>query len=396
MLQLGKTQLQPLREPKIYLSISSEGYGHSSRALAIASEFPKAEILVGSYDYALQRVEAAGLKTVAVTQEYRLMGAEGSFDVGKTIFQNQTSLLALNHMVAEERDIMLAHGVTLVVADGRIAPVIAASRLGIPCLVLTNQSDFYPFFQQHDSAFVKLFGKSFELWMRSWLSSADEILIPDYYPPDTVCLYNLSPSLHVKKRTCFLGPLVPWKREDVVPIDRPQGYTHYVVVSLGGHAYRRPLLEAVLKIAPEFPHVYFDLLTSLPTFQLPPNVHKQGQVANCAPYFKAADCVITQAGHSTAMELLTLGKPSIIVPDLMQSEQENNARRLEGLGVSSRINYEALKEDPDALAKVLDAMLKTSRYQRNAEQMAQKSTNMNGTRYAARILSDYSHRLLAY
>jgi UDP-N-acetylglucosamine--N-acetylmuramyl-(pentapeptide) pyrophosphoryl-undecaprenol N-acetylglucosamine transferase len=395
MLQLGKKRLFPLTEPKVYLSISSEGFGHSSRALAIAREFPKSEVLIGSYSYALERIKRAGVDCVPITQEYKLMGSQGSFDVGQTIMRNQSSLLAINQVVAEERDLMRAHGVTLVVADGRIAPVIAASRLGIPCLVLTNQSDFYPFFQ-HDSAFVKLFGKSFEWWMRTWLSSADEILIPDFYPPDTICLMNLSPSFHVKKRTRFLGPLVSWRRDEVVPLPRPEGYDAYVVVSLGGHAYRQPLLEAVLQVAPLFPHVYFDLLTSLPVFQAPSNVFWRGQVQESAPMFKAADFVITQAGHSTAMELLTLGTPAIIVPDMLQSEQANNALRMESMGVATRIEYEDLKPDPSVLAKSIDTMLRTSRYKRNAEQMALKSANINGTQQAAKVLGEYSHRLLAY
>lgn len=396
MLQLGShKRLFPVTEPKIYLSISSEGYGHSSRALAIAKEFPKSEILVGSYSYALERIQKAGLNCVPVTREYKLMGSSGSFDVSKTIFQNQSSLITINQAVTEERDIMRANGVTLVIADGRIAPVIAASRLGIPCLVLTNQSDFYPFFQ-HDSTFVKLFGKSFEWWLRSWLSSADEILIPDFYPPDTVCLMNLSPTFHVKKRTRFLGPLVSWRRDEVEAAPRPEGYDGYIVVSLGGHAYRQPLLEAVLEIAPQFPHIYFDLLTSLPVFQMPPNVHRRGQVQDCSALFKAADCVITQAGHSTAMELLTLGKPAIIVPDHLQSEQNNNALRMEALGVAARVGYDELKPHPNALAKAVDAVMSSARYRRNAEQMALKCANINGTQQAARVLTEYAHRLLAY
>lgn len=395
MLQLGKKRLFPLTEPKVYVSISSEGYGHSSRALAIANALPKSEVLVGSYSYALERIKRAGVNWVPVTQEYKLMGSQGSFDVSQTILRNQSSLLALNQMVAEERDIMRAHGVTVVVADGRIAPVIAASRLGIPCLVLTNQSDFYPFFQR-DSALVKLFGKSFEWWMRSWLSHADEILIPDFYPPDTVCLLNLSPSFHVKKRTRFLGPLVAWRRNDVVPAKRPDGYDGYIVVSLGGHAYRQPLLEAVLKVAPQFPHVYFDLLTSLSVSHLPSNVFCRGQVQECASLFKAADCVITQAGHSTAMELLTLGIPAIIVPDTHQSEQENNALRMESMGVALRVEYDDLKPNPSVLAKSIDTLLTTGRYKRNAEQMALKSANMGGAQQAARVLTEYAHRLVAY
>lgn len=395
MLQLGKKRLFPLTGPKVYLSISSEGFGHSSRALAIAKMFPKSQILLGSYGYALERIKRAGVNNVAVPQEYQLIGSQGGFDVGKTIMRNQSALLALNHVVAEERDVMRAHGVTLVVADGRIAPVIAASRLGIPCLVMTNQSDFYPFFQ-HDSAIVKLFGKSFEWWLRNWLSSADEILIPDFYPPDTVCLLNLSPAFHVKKRTRFLGPLVAWRRDEVEPVSRPEGYDAYVVVSLGGHSYRKPLLDAVLEVAPRFPHVYFDLLTSLPVYQAPANVNWRGQVQDSLPMFKAADLVITQAGHSTAMELLTLGTPAIVVPDKHQSEQENNALRMESLGVAIRIGYEDLKPNPSVLAKSIDTMLRTTRYRRNAEQMALKSASINGAQQAARVLQEYSQRLLAY
>ncbi len=396
MLQLGKPpRLKPLIQSRVYLSISSEGYGHSSRAIAIAKEFPKNEVLIGSYSYAYERLLKAELPCVKVPQEYKLMGNEGSFDVGKTIFQNQSSFLTLNQMVADERDIMINEGVTLVVADGRIAPVIAASRLGIPCLVLTNQSDFYPFFA-HDSALVKLFGRSFEWWMRSWLSSADEILIPDFYPPDTVCLMNLSPSFHVKKRTHFLGPLVPWTRETVVPVVRPHGYEAYVVVSLGGHSYRRPLLNAVLAIASQFPHVYFDLLTSLPTFQLPPNVNHRGHVQDCAPMFKAADCVITQAGHSTAMELITLGTPAVIVPDMLQSEQNNNAHRMAELGMALPVTYEQLQSNPAVLAKSLQAVLSNGRFRRHAEQLAQKSANIHGAQRAYNLLSSYAQRLLAY
>jgi len=363
--------------------------------MAIASRFSPEELIVGTYGYALKRLKNAGINTVKVSQEFRLLGDEGSFDVSRTIRENQSSLLTLNQMVSEERDIMQTYGATVVVADGRIAPVIAASRLGIPCLVVTNQSDFYPFFR-HDSAWVKLFGKSFEWWMRTWLSSADEILIPDFYPPDTVCLLNLSPSFHVKKRTRFLGPLVSWRRSDIVPVERPKGYQHYVVVSLGGHSYRKPLLDAVLAIAPQFPDTCFELLTSLPAFQLPENVHRQGLVPDGAPYFKAADCVITQAGHSTAMELLTLGVPSVIVPDQAQSEQMNNAIRMASMGVSLRVDYEGAVLPEAPLAQALHRILTEDRFSREAERMAQKSALIDGPGEAAKILHAYSQRVLAY
>lgn len=392
VLPLGKKRPKSVLAPKIYFSISSEGYGHSSRALAAASQFSRDQLMVASYGYALERFDGHDLPTSPIPREFKMVGRHGVFNVEETIFQNQSAFFNLNQVVQYEKALIQEFGATLVVADGRISPVIAASNLGIPCVVVTNQTEFYPFFK-HDSPFVKFFGKSFEWWLRYWFSYADEILIPDFYPPQTVCLHNLSPSFHVKKRTRFTGPLVPWTADEVVPVKRPEGYEQYVVVSLGGHAFRRPLLEAVLTIANRFPDTYFELLTSLKVRHLPPNVGHAGMVLDSAAYFKAADFVITQAGHSTAMELMTLGKPSIVVPDRSQMEQENNARRLADLGVSIQLSYDELESK---LAKVIATMRDQSVYQKQCRKIARDSLTLNGRQKMASILDEYAYRLLTY
>jgi UDP-N-acetylglucosamine--N-acetylmuramyl-(pentapeptide) pyrophosphoryl-undecaprenol N-acetylglucosamine transferase len=385
---------------KIYISASSEGYGHSTRALALAQNYGIKDVLVGTYDYALDRLQREGLMTVCVSQEYKLIGSEGSFDVGKTIIQNPNALLDLNKMVAEESEIIEQHGITLVIADGRIAPVIAASQLGIPCLVLTNQSNFYPFFQS-DSALIKLFGKSFEWWMRSWLSSADEIWIPDFAPPDTVCLYNLSSVPHVKKRTRFVGPLLTFNPDTLQAMPRPQlsnnkQVEYYVVVSLGGHTYRQPLLDAVLAMAPHCPHIAFDLLTTLPIESLPDNCRQLNHVALPPAYFKAADCVITQAGHSTAMEILALGIPAVVVPDLNQWEQENNALKLEELGVAERVTYDELYPHPLALKEALLEVLGEPHYKQAAHLLKAKAEQYSKQNEVKALLQGYANRLVVY
>ena len=247
LLQIGKRRkTAPSLLDRIYLSFSSEGFGHSSRALAIAGQLSKAEVLMGTYSYALTRVKQYGYDCAEVPQELKFIGSGGSFDVGKTILHNPTRALGFNQIIQEEADIIKQHGVSLVVADGRMAPVLAAARLNIPCLVLTNQSAFYPFFAQ-ESELVKVFGRSFEWVMKLWLSSAEEILIPDFPPPDTVCLPNLSENYQVKKRTRFVGPLVMWRADEIEPMVRDTNRP-FVVVSLGGHEYRRPLFDAVLAL----------------------------------------------------------------------------------------------------------------------------------------------------
>jgi UDP-N-acetylglucosamine--N-acetylmuramyl-(pentapeptide) pyrophosphoryl-undecaprenol N-acetylglucosamine transferase len=397
LLRIGKQkQSNPQLQDRIYLSISSEGYGHSSRALAIASQFKKDEILIGTYSYALERMKAFGYHALEIPQEVKFVGSDGSFDVGKTILQNPGRALGLNQIIQEEMDIIKGYGVSLVVVDGRIAAVLAAAKLDIPCVVVTNQSAFYPFFAR-DSALVKMFGRSFDWVMKFWLSSAEEILIPDFPPPDTVCLPNLSDNFQVKKRTRFVGPMVAWRAEDIVPMERPEGYEKLVVASLGGHSYRRPLFDEVLIVASQYPKVKFDLLTTFTSKQLPPNVSIMGMLKDCTSQFKAADFIITQAGHSSAMELLTLGKPSIVVPDAKQIEQENNAARLVELGVSIQVQYGEIEELPPgkALGDAIAKMLSTTSYFERAQELSEKARIIHGAKAAGNVLREYAHRLIA-
>lgn len=377
---------------KIYFSISSEGYGHSSRTLAIATELDKKNYIIATYDYALERLRAKGLPCHKVSQELKFIGHDGAFDVAKTIIQNQSWLMKFNSMVDEEVNIIKKSGASCVVADGRMVPVMAAEKLKLPCITITNQSAFYPFFQQ-DNWLVKLLGVSFDSWMRMYLSSTEEILIPDFEPPYTICLPNLSHNRKIMKRTRFVGPLVNFDYDSVPLIPRDTSRT-YVVVSLGGHSYRRPLFDCILETAKKLPNVDFDIFTFFEADNVPSNVYLKGMLPDISSYLKTADIVIAQAGHSTAMEILSFGKPSIIVPDLNQIEQENNAKRMAELQVAEVISHDNLTSHKmfDCIQKVMN----DDKYKKNAQFFATMSKEMNAKKKVANILSDYAMRLHKY
>lgn len=377
---------------KIYFSISSEGYGHSSRLIAISSELDKKNYLVGTYDYALERLKAKGIPCHKVSQELKFVGSDGAFDVAKTIIQNQAWLVNFNKMIDEEVDIIRKSGAACVVADGRMIPVMAAEKLKLPCITITNQSEFYPFFQQ-DNWIIKLLGVSFDSWMRMYMSSTEEILIPDFEPPYTICLPNLSHNRKIMTRTRFVGPLVNFDYDDVPLIpretDRP-----YIVISLGGHAYRRPLFDCILEVAKKLPNIDFEIFTFFEADEIPSNVHITGMIPDISSYLKTADIVIAQAGHSTAMEILSLGKPSIIVPDLNQIEQENNADRMAELEVAEVISHKHL--NVNRMYDCIQKVMKDEKYKKNAQLFAKMSKEMNAKKRVAEILSEYAMRLHRY
>lgn len=384
--------------PTIYLSINGEGFGHSSRAIAIARHLDADEVVVGGYGAALARVQSFGIRAVEVPREIEFVGVDGRFDVAQTILQNPGLALEFNTIVQREMDVMKAHNVGVVVADGRMTPVLAAERLDLPCIILTNQSAFYPFFER-ESDFIKLLGRSFDYIMSKWMRGAEEIWIPDLPPPQTVCRFNLSDDPRVKMRTRFVGPLTPWRRGDVVAAD-VSGSGPLVVVSLGGHAYRKPLFDAVISVAAGLSNHRFMIFSSFdlaPGVSCPKNVDLRAPVKDCAPFFKAADVVITQAGHSSAMELLTLGVPTIVVPDTDQIEQENNARKLQDMQTSVVLTYSDL-DDPEhfALRRAIELVVSTPSYRENVGVLADAADVAQGAAHAASLLRHYAGRLSAY
>lgn len=389
-------KLEPRLQKRIYFSISSEGYGHSSRVLALARGLGDDDFLVGTYHYAFDRIESFGYPCVRVPQEVEFIGEQGTFNIGKTLLHNRARAINLNDVVQHEMDMMQRYRISLVVADGRVAPVIAASRLKLPCVLMTNQSAYYPFFQQN-SSLIKLFGQTFEWVMQLWMSSAEDILIPDFPPPYTVCLPNLSDHPQVKKRTRFVGPLVAWSADEITPAERPTRHPErpLIVATLGGHEYRRPLFDAMLQLARTYEdELNVILLSSFKADHIPENVTLIDCPKSAAPYFKAADVVVTQGGHSTAMELLTLGKPSVVVPDANQIEQENNAKRLVELGVSQQVSYSELSVD--TLMAAILAIRQSPEYDHHAQHLAGLAASLHSRRHVLQILSDYATRLSAY
>ena len=94
------------------------------------------------------------------------------------------------------------------------------------------------------------------------------------------------------------------------------------------------------------------------------------------------------------MELLTLGKASIIVPDYRQAEQENNASRLAQLEVSEVLSYPELGQG--GLLPALEKLLTQESYYQRALQFKEQAKELQGARQTAQLLMDYAQRLIAY
>lgn len=167
------------------------------------------------------------------------------------------------------------------------------------------------------------------------------------------------------KKQIFVGPVVSESfknKKSNVDIIRP-----FVLTLLGGHSYRLPIFDGILKIADRFPNMKFVIFSKFRSENIPENVSVSEFAGDISAYMHSAELIITQAGHSTAMEILTLGKPCLIIPDKGQIEQESNAARMKELGVCETLDYDSLNSA--SLFEKVNLLLRDRKYRQLSERI---------------------------
>jgi UDP-N-acetylglucosamine--N-acetylmuramyl-(pentapeptide) pyrophosphoryl-undecaprenol N-acetylglucosamine transferase len=367
---------------RIFFSVCGEGYGHSSRDMALAKELTSSgcEVLMGSYGYVLDRIKRS-FNAVEIKKELEMVGKEGIFDLKATISKSAGSALHFSKTISHETKIIKDFETDCIVADVRASAVLAASRLGIPCIIISNQTSLEHFFKSN-AIFLRFFGNGIELMMEWMMALADEILIPDFPPPYTVCNNTLTKNRHVMNKQHFIGPVVSMNVINQIQLDMPE--QPFILTILGGHSFRFPIFNSILKVADRFPDFTFIILTQFKSSKIPKNVKILGFVEDILSYMSATRLIITQAGHTTAMEILTLGKPALIIPDKGQIEQEINAARMKELGVCETLYYTSL--DTESLFKKINILLNDSRFREKAKKYSAMAKKIEGCKKGADII----------
>jgi uncharacterized protein (TIGR00661 family) len=75
--------------------------------------------------------------------------------------------------------------------------------------------------------------------------------------------------------------------------------------------------------------------------------------------FERADVIVSRAGHETIMKAISEGKPLVLIPPPNHTEQANNAKRAEELGVAVVLDQSRL--DARELARAISRSLKDNR-----------------------------------
>ena len=145
---------------KIYFSVCGEGYGHSSRDMAIAKDLSHigASVLLGSYGYVLERLKKS-FDAIEVKREFEMIGNGGVFDLKATISQSKSPALGFSKIISHEKKIMEDLNATWVVADGRTAAVLLPLNSGYRVLSYPTRQALNLFLKKANSFYISLESK---------------------------------------------------------------------------------------------------------------------------------------------------------------------------------------------------------------------------------------------
>ncbi len=369
---------------KVQIFVCGEGLGHTSRSLAAGERLIKEghEVVFCAYGYSKKHLEDNGYCVKKIPSEIKLVGSAGSLNmrrsIGETIKRTDPMAFPNVHRMVKKE------AADAVISDSYFMGAIAAKMNKTPTLFMVNQTDQSSYFQDEGAA-LKTVGRAVKAFQNIISQYVDNILIPDYPPPYTICEKSIPLGRKLTEKMLFTGPLV---RKSYDEVDAARLSKPHVLSFIGGFGYREKLLDNVIAAAEMMGDHCFTLVAGPNADaekyrnKVGENVHVVGNLSDTLQHIKAADVIIAPGGHSTIMEALSFGKPILSFPDMAHPEQEKNADKLHDLGVGMRLSYFT---PPRTIA---ECITEAHALKENCEKMRRRSEELDGTKKIVELVEE--------
>jgi UDP-N-acetylglucosamine--N-acetylmuramyl-(pentapeptide) pyrophosphoryl-undecaprenol N-acetylglucosamine transferase len=356
---------------KVYFAPCGIGLGHVGRIGPIARKLEQShvQLVFSTYGEGIDYVERENFPLIKAPPVGVRVKPDGSIDFRQTAINPGpflASLMLLNQIDSEIRTIE-AFQPDIVVSDSRASSLLAARLLGIPRICILNQ--FQPIVPRRthllhlarlaDIVSLTLIGN---IW-----SSVKAVLIPDFPLPYTISVGNLTIPKSYRKNVKLIGPILPQhpnaleskrelRKKLKLPLDKPM-----IFAPLSGPTSEKAFVTGMLrKILLDFPEEYEVVMSyGYPNADTAPIRHENVTIYKWIPnrfeFLKACDVAIARAGHGTITQCMCYGKPVILIPTPGHTEQINNARQAERIGVAKILLQDRLNRQR-MLEKVKETM----------------------------------------
>jgi len=386
---------------RVYFSPCGIGLGHVGRCIPIARSLREKniEVMFSTYQEGIHYVEREKFPLVKAPPIGFQVKPDGTIDFRQTAANPGPFLASFTLMkqVNAEIEAIESFKPDIVVSDSRASPLLAAKILGIPRICILNQFQVIIPRKKHflrlarfaDFITLTIIGK---VW-----TSGDEVLIPDFPQPYTICAGNLNIPKSYREKVKLIGPILstypselPTEKELRKKLKLRMDKS-VIFVPISGPIRERAFLIGILrKILLDFPEE-FEVVLSLgyPNADAEPirrgNFKIYKWIPNRFEYMKACDLIISRAGHGTITQCMCYGKPMILVPTPAHTEQLNNAKQAEKLGVAKVVEQAELNKEK--LLQNVHQILESESPER-LERIQREALDYNGLDNAVKTIID--------
>lgn len=329
---------------RVLYGVSSVGLGHARRSLAIAKELRQIDSNI-KLDWvcaepARSFFEGNGENLLGVSKDMRSLSEvmESSAEKGKIVdmsrvARNSSAIAKQNYFLLKQE----LKNYDALIQDEFIETLFAflyekESNVPAKKAVVTDYVSFSTASLNPINRLVILMANRYA--KRAWLNSQVRIFADEL---DSVSEKERD---WVEKNFDIVGPIISGLPSDtksqlkgeIFPNSKKQ---NLVVFSVGGTSVGRQLVDFVISNADELSNHLDAFLVVIAgpriefsqTLRESKNLKVVGFAPNALEYFKASDCVVTQAGASTLNEVAALGTPCVTIPIQNHFEQQSNAKR---------------------------------------------------------------------
>jgi uncharacterized protein (TIGR00661 family) len=374
---------------KVLMMPCGIGMGHTSRCITIAGKLQERniEVVFASYGLGYEMLKEHGKYETAKLPDIKFYGANGGFDIKYTAKKSIDTPFIFLKSIYNESKIIKKFKPDVIVADAHYSVPITARVLGIPCILITNEltlnfSELYP--QERTMEYLQ---NGLKRFINDVSKQCEAILIPDVENS-----IEIPPKL--MEKIVFTGPFLkqsPDEIEDKKKIREKFGFKEderIVLVTVGGSEFGKRLLSFIYEALDEIDADKIVMITGpqIDSDFIPDDdkIIKKKFLENIMEWMKLSDIIISLAGHTTTMEIASLGIPNILLPIENHSEQLKNALTMENYGISvvKKIN----EINSEELALDINNILNDEVLIKKIDNIRKEFSKYNGTEKAVEII----------
>lgn len=382
-----------MNQKKIYFPTFGSGIGHANRNLLIAKSLNNNyKYFFSSFSDGYEFLTANGMQCRKIPKIDVSWNKDGTVSTIKTVISLPKLISIFLYHLGYEFNLISKQKPDLIFSDSRLSPILCSKRLDVPSIVILNQIKLLVRLQNKRRK--KLEQINAELLGRLW-NYANEILIPDLPPPNTICIENIEGVKSIKNNIEYIGFIsreIDYKKTERIKKElklvenKP---TIYIQIS-GPEQSRPNIYNNIIKQMKSVQNKYNIIISKgNPNGNTEPKKINEIIVFEWCPFkemFQLSDCMITRGGHSTIGNSITCGKPSIIIPIKNQTEQIQNAVKMEKLGLG--INLEE-KNIHNSLLNSINKIFNENKFISNVEKFQNLTREYNGIETCKKKITKY-------